>query len=260
MTDSWTAPGAGLTLSRRTLIALAGAAVSFGKASAADATPFGALTKRWLDGMLALSPVNATALGDHRHDSALDDLSTAGREKASAFATAMLANLRRLDPGQLSRAEQVDAKMLDNALAFDLWNRDTLREWAWNPQFYTDLAGQAIYGLMARAFAPLPERLKSATARIEQLPTLWAQMRANLEPAHVPQIHAETAAKQHPGALDLAESLVAAQADILPAGGQDPVGRRRRQTAHGICRAAGLARQDLAACRQGRFPPGRRTL
>jgi uncharacterized protein (DUF885 family) len=204
-------------LSRRAVLVTAGAAaLPIGRAVAQD-TPFQALAQRWLDGMLALSPVNATALGDHAHDSALDDLSPAGRAKASAFSQTMLADLRRLNPGRLTRAEQVDARMLDNALAFDLWSRDTLRDWAWDPLLYTDLAGQAIYGLMAREFAPLRERLRSATARIEQLPTLWAQMRANLEPAQVPSVHAETAAKQHPGALSLAESLVAGQAGILPA-------------------------------------------
>ena len=52
---------------------------------------------------------------------------------------------------------------------------------------------------MAREFAPMPERLKSATARMEKLPTLFAQMRENLDPARVPKIHAETVAKQNEG-------------------------------------------------------------
>ncbi len=207
-----------MTLSRRTVLALAGAAaipIHAGLAAGED-TAFRALTKRWLNGTLALSPVNATALGDHRHDSELDDLSPAGRAAASAFSKAVLAELRKLDTAKLSRAEQVDAKMLDNALAFDLWNRETLRDWSWDPLIYANLAGQALYGLIARDFAPLPTRLHAATARIERLPALWAQMRANLDPARVPAVHAETAGKQHGGVLSLAKSLIA-QADGLPA-------------------------------------------
>ena len=34
---------------------------------------FEAVSKRYLDEMMALTPVNATSLGDHRFDSELDD-------------------------------------------------------------------------------------------------------------------------------------------------------------------------------------------
>ncbi len=73
---------------------------------------------------------------------------------------------------------------------------------------YTQLAGQALYGLLARDFAPLPERLRSLTVRLEKLPGLLAQARNNLEPARVPAIHAETAVKQNPGVLSLVDQLV----------------------------------------------------
>jgi uncharacterized protein (DUF885 family) len=207
-----------MNLSRRTVLALAGAAalpIPAGRA-ADKPSEFGTLTKRWLDGMLALGPVNATALGDHRHDSELDDLSPAGRAAASAFSNKMLADLRQIDSARLSRAEQVDAKILDNALRFDIWSRETLQDWAWDPLIYSNLAGQALYGLMARDFAPLAQRLRSATARIEKVPMLWAQMRANLDPARVPSVHAETAAKQHAGVLSMAQDLIAAQAGAMP--------------------------------------------
>ena len=204
-------------LSRRAVLAGAAALPMLGGVAIAAETPFAELTQRWLDGMLALAPVGATALGDHRFDQTIDDLSPAGRAAASAFSKLILADLGKLDSAKLSRAEQVDAKILDNALRFDLWSRETLRDWSWDPLIYTNLAGQALYGLMAREFAPLPDRLRSATARIEKLPALWAQMRANLKPAKVPAIHAETAAKQHPGVLSVAEDLILKQAGGLPA-------------------------------------------
>jgi uncharacterized protein (DUF885 family) len=230
-----------MIVSRRAVLALAGAAaIPLGRISAAGKTSdFATLTGCWLDGMLALSPVGATALGDHRHDSALDDLSPGGRAAASAFSKAMLVALRQIDPAALSRAEQVDAKILENALRFDLWSRETLREWAWNPLLYTDLAGQALYGLMARDFVPLPNRLRAATARIAALPALWAQMRANLEPARVPLVHAETAGKQHPGVLSLATDLIAAQAVALP-----PADRARLDAAIAALSTASAIQQD----------------
>src|ERR1700744_5188576 len=79
---------------------------------------------------------------------------------------------------------------------------------------------------MARDFAPLAKRIRPATARIEKIPGLWAQMPFNLDPARVPGIHAETAAKQHPGVVSLAEDLVVAQAGVLA-----PAERARLDTA-----------------------------
>jgi uncharacterized protein (DUF885 family) len=175
--------------------------------SEADAR-FADLSKRWLDGGLALSPVAATQIGDHRFDAQLDDLSAAGREKSLAFTRALLAELEAFDLGALSRENQVDAAILRNQLRYDLWSAETFQSWAWDPQIYSQLAGSAIYTLMAREFAPLPERLASATARMEKLPALFAQMRENLDPARVPKVHAETVAAQNAGVISLVEQFI----------------------------------------------------
>jgi uncharacterized protein (DUF885 family) len=175
--------------------------------SAADAA-FADLSKRWLDGYLKLSPVSATGIGDHRFDSELDDLSKAGRDAGVAFDREMLKALDGIAVASLSRENQIDAKILRNQLEYDLWSTETLQSWAWDPQVYNGLAGGAIYSLMAREFAPMPERLKSATARMEKIPGLFAQMRENLDPARVPKIHAETVAKQNAGVTSLVDEFI----------------------------------------------------
>src|SRR5262245_28916704 len=48
--------------------------------SSADSA-FDALSRRYFDEVLALQPVNATGLGDHRYDNQLDDVSSAGRAR-----------------------------------------------------------------------------------------------------------------------------------------------------------------------------------
>ena len=181
--------------------------------AAADAK-FSDLTKRWLDGWLQLNPVNATQQGDHRFDAEIDDLSAAGRAKYVDFSKKMLAELDTMDAAKLSRENQIDAAILRNQIQSDIWGMDTLQAWAWDPQMYGGLAGGAIYNLMAREFAPMPERLKSATARMEKLPALFVQMRENIDPARVPKIHAETVAKQNGGVISLVEQF------ILPNAGQ----------------------------------------
>ena len=183
-------------------------------ASQADAK-FAELSKRWLEGWLPLNPVAATQIGDHRFDAELDDVSAAGRQRALDFSKTLLAELDAIDAKTLSRENQVDALILRNQLRGDIWSIETLQAWAWDPQGYSGLAGSAIYNLMAREFAPLPERLKSATARMEKLPAMFAQMRAEIVPARVPKLHAETVAKQHAGLLSLIDTFITPNADKL---------------------------------------------
>ncbi|WP_203322171.1 DUF885 domain-containing protein [Pseudoxanthomonas beigongshangi] len=188
-------------------------------AAAADAQAdarFADLSKRALEGWLQLSPVSATQIGEHRYDSEIDDLSAEGRKKSLEFSRKMLAELGAMDVSKLSRENQVDAAILRNQLEYDAWGNETLQSWAWDPQVYSGLAGGALYNLMAREFAPLPDRLKSAIDRMEKIPTLLAQARANLDPARVPKIHAETVAKQNAGILSIVDSFITPHAKELP--------------------------------------------
>jgi hypothetical protein len=107
---------------------------------------------------------------------------------------------------------------------------EELQEWAWNPLVYTQLSGNAIYTLMARKFAPLSERLGNVTLRLQQLPRLLEQTRATLQPARVPEIHAQTAVRQNPGILSILNNQVEPHLDSLP----DP---RRKQLVDAIAAA-----------------------
>src|SRR5690606_323351 len=184
--------------------------------SQADAA-FADLSQRALDGWMKLSPISATQIGDHRYDGELDDLSAEGRRRGVEFTRGLLSELDALDISSLSRENQVDAAILRNQLEYDLGSEETYQSWAWDPQLYSELAGGAIYGLMAREFAPLPERLKSATARMQKIPALLQQARANLDPARVPKIHAETVARQNAGLLGLVDAFITPSLDQLEA-------------------------------------------
>lgn len=190
------------------------AAPSATAASAADAA-FAALSKRYLDEAMALSPVWATQIGDHRFDAEIDDLSQAGRQAGLDFNRRYLAELDAIDAAGLSRDNHVDALILRNQLEYGIWDAETAQSWAWDPQIYSGLAGGAIYSLMAREFAPLPERLKSATARMEKLPAIFAQARENLDPARVPETHARTVAAQNKGVLALVDTFITPNATQL---------------------------------------------
>ncbi|EMI50795.1 hypothetical protein C405_04599 [Stenotrophomonas maltophilia AU12-09] len=183
--------------------------------AAVDAA-FADLSKRALDTWMQLSPVSATQIGDHRYDSELDDLSAAGQQKTVAAYKALLGELDKIEVAKLGRESQVDAAILRNQLQSEIWNAEVLQSGKWDPQLYNGIAGSAIYGLMAREFAPLPERLKAATARMEKLPAIFAQARENLDPTRVPKIHAETVAKQNKGILSIVDTFITPHIGELP--------------------------------------------
>jgi len=204
----------GVSAANSPLPALAGSQVTV-TMSAAD-TKFADFSRRWLDGSMRLSPVNATQTGDHRFDSEIDDMSAVGRAKSLAFSKQMLGELDQIDSSKLTRDNQVDAAVLRNELRYEIWTTEQLQSWAWDPTLYSQLAGSALYTLMARDFAPMPDRLRSATARMEKLPTLFLQMRASLDPARVPLVHAQTVAKQNAGVLSIVDEMMVPHEKELP--------------------------------------------
>ena len=177
-------------------------------AQSAEDASFAQLSQQALDTWMRLSPVNATQIGDHHYDDQLDDMSAAGRELSLKASKDLLAELDKINVAKLTRENQVDAAILRNQLQSDIWSSQVLQSWAWDPQVYNGLAGGALYGLLARDFAPLPERIKSATARMEKIPQLFAAARANLDPARVPKVHAETVAKQNQGILSIVDTFI----------------------------------------------------
>ena len=169
---------------------------------------FAAISKRYIASMTRSNPVAATGLGEHRYDALLPDISAAGRLRQQAEARALLAAMNRIDRSALSRENQVDYAMLDNQLRYDLWSDSRLQAWKWDPQIYNGIASGALYGLAARDFAPWPQRLRNATARMEALPAFLAESRRQLVPALVPKVHAETVAKRNPGILDTVSEML----------------------------------------------------
>lgn len=178
---------------------------------------FEQLAARYIDEFAGLAPVSATALGDHRYDSQLNEVSDAARAKTVAFCNQFLAKVEAIDRSQLSRANQVDHALLAHELRTKLWRINELQEWAWNPTVYTSLCGDAVYGLMAREFAPEAKRLQHVADRLEQFPRLYREIRATLVPDRVPLIHAETAIKQNRGVVSILRNMVEPRLDVLSA-------------------------------------------
>jgi uncharacterized protein (DUF885 family) len=185
-----------------------------GAAQSEDAA-FEILAESYVGDLSRFSPVNATVTGDHNADHLLDHVDASAREKNRALYEQYREALAAIDRGHLSRANQVDAELLNNEIESQIWAADTLQEWAWNPLIYIDISGSSIYGLVAREFAPIETRLDAAASRLEQMPRFMQQARASIQAARVPKIHAETAIKQNPGLDAIIETMIVPHLDEL---------------------------------------------
>src|SRR6516165_1720728 len=168
-----------------------------------------------LDGLLDRQPEWATSVGDHRHDDRLTVGTAAHYEQISRWAGERLAGLAGINTGRLSPQLQADAQILVNQLNRLRFMIDELREHEWNPMVANP--GRAIYNLLARDFAPLPDRLRSAARRLAMLPESLAAARSVLGP--MPEIHIETALAQFAGTERLlTEELRRAASGVREAG------------------------------------------
>ena len=182
--------------------------------SAADQA-FENLAHEYLSDLTNFSPVAATQIGDHSADDKLDHVDAAARRKTAQLYKEYQDALAAIDRSQLSRSNQVDAELLEHQVESSLWSLNVLQEWAWNPLATINIAGSAIYSLVARDFAPVETRLANVAARLEQLPRFYRQARESLQPARVPKIHAETAIAQNAGIVSIIDSMVLPDIDAL---------------------------------------------
>lgn len=176
---------------------------------------FQSVAKQFLDAAMRLSPIEATALGEHAYDRQLPDITAKGRAERRRTWQGFLARLNAINPARLNRDNQVDMALLKNELEYRIWADQSEQGWAWNAQTYNDVAAGSLYTLAARDFAPWDVRLKAATARMEALRALMLEGRKQLVPARVPLIFAQTVSKQNAGIAEIAEGMLAPHADAL---------------------------------------------
>ena len=162
----------------------------------------------YIDIYTALNPVAATSLGDHAHDAELPRIDADGRKTEAIMYRELLEALAKIDRTRLTRDNQVDYAMLRNALEYSLWDLEVIEGWASDPRRYNSTASSALYSLVARDFAPWPERFGNIVARMEKIPAFLAEARAQVDPARVPKIEAETLSRQNAGIMEIVDAAL----------------------------------------------------
>src|SRR6478736_3800399 len=130
------------------------------------------LFARFLDEFIDLHPTLATAIGDHRHDDRWPDASAAGRAARLDFIDGWLGELEALGDADLTRDEAIDRDLVVQELEAERFAELELREETWDPLQWVYLIGDGLFLLIARDYAPLPDRLASVAGRLEGLPVL----------------------------------------------------------------------------------------
>ena len=173
---------------------------------AALATPeddrFQKLAKDYIEGLLQANPEYATSLGDHRFDDKLTDYSDEAVAKELARAKNFRQQLEQFsDQTKLTGPNRVDVRLLKDNIDNEIFGIEELKEREWNPLLYNETLANSLYLLVARDFAPPEKRAASIKARMEKIPAVIAQAKANLK--NPPQVYTETAIDQTQGAISL---------------------------------------------------------
>jgi uncharacterized protein (DUF885 family) len=160
---------------------------------------FRRLAEDYLDDLARRHPDAATELGDHRFDDQLPDHRQAALDDERRGLDEFAVRLAAIDLAGLDQELRVDAAVLGNDVARRLFEIEDLREHTWNPMLANP--GQALYTLLARDYAPLPDRLRSLAGRLAAVPDSLAAVRATL--GRMPKVHLETAIGQFGGTIGL---------------------------------------------------------
>jgi len=168
----------------------------------------------YVEQYLRANPEQATELGDHRFDGELTDYSSEAQAKDLATQKEFRDKLNAIDGSQLTGANNVDFRILKENIDYQIFQDEELKEPDWNPLVYMQSLANSLYLLVARDFAPAEKRIPNLRARMEKIPGVIAQAKANLQ--HPPRIHTETAIEQTQGAINLVRTDLAPLLDQAP--------------------------------------------
>ncbi len=185
----------------------------------AGATPqddqFQKIAHDYIEGFLAAQPEYATELGDHRFDDQLSDYSPEARNRLLARTRKFREELSKFeDISRLTGANQVDVRILRDNVDDQIFELEELREVDWNPLVYNQSLANGLYLLVVRDFDTPEKRIPNLRKRMEAIPRVIDQAKANLQ--HPPRVHTETAIEQTQGAITFVREGLAPLLDQAP--------------------------------------------
>lgn len=175
--------------------------------------PFSVLEDNFVYSVLAFSPVSASAQGYHSHlgrnfDTALDDVGRTAVDSQRSFLSSFHQQLSLIDSASLSAEERADYDIIQDQIAYMLFDLDILQSWRHNPTIYVELAGAALFNPYVLNYAPQAERARHLVARLKQIPTFFDQVSRLLYAAPAPWI--QVARDENQGNIALVDKTLRA--------------------------------------------------
>lgn len=172
---------------------------------------FDTLTQDFLYGSLALSPVSATATGYHLHngvplDELVDDYSAGGLDQQRNFYKDFQQRIAALDATTLDKEQRVDLDIMKSNIDLALLELDTIQSYKHNPTVYVELAGNALYTPYMLNYAPIEKRFGHIIKRLERVPAMFDQAKANLVDA--PEVWNRVAREENDGNIGLIDKTL----------------------------------------------------
>jgi uncharacterized protein (DUF885 family) len=195
------------------------------KASAHTSQAFSALADTFVKESLALSPVSASYAGYHKHpgkkpgetielDALLDDVSPTAFAEQRRFYAGWRERFAREAPRRLLGAQDAaDFRLIDDQIARNLLELDTIQNYKHNPTVFVELIGNGLFLPLSQEYAPGETRVGHVLSRIEQIPRFLEQAKQALVDAD--PIFIKVAGEENEGNVHLIEQTVAAE---IPAG------------------------------------------
>lgn len=161
--------------------------------------------REYLEQVFQQQPTTASALGDHRFDAQLEDITPAARARWQKLTRQTLRELpRRIAYRKLSRPAQMDFEILQQELRRQLWLDASFRPFETDPRTYGAYISDSVYRLLTQSTLPAETNLANCIARMRAIPRVIAIARQTL--THPPEAVLETAIRQNRGALTFYET------------------------------------------------------
>jgi len=160
--------------------------------------------KSYLEQHFQQEPTAATALGDHRFDDRLDDISPEARAGWHQLVRQTLKALPgQVDYRKLSRNGQIDYEILQHDLKRQEWSFANRQPFARDARVYGGYLSDSVYALLAQSTLPRETNISNALARMAQFPRVIDEARRSLTEPSRPIL--ETAILQNAGAINFYE-------------------------------------------------------
>ena len=193
------------------LVSICVLSIGCGETENRASAEFNKLVDEYIEWRLEANPLWATGVGRHDYDNLMPDMSAEAIQARHLKVGEFASRLAEIDAAGLSEQEAIDYSILASHFEEEDFRFTELSPWKSNPRSY-GVSG-AVYSLIQRDFAPLADRLRSATARMDAIPTYLEHARANLEnPA---RLHTEVAISQNRGAVAFFRNILPPMAEGL---------------------------------------------